>query len=300
MKTYSKTINCKNKYQDIKNNYINEISSYTECQYKNTAIQIINDIINNAENNNSDEYLLEEHLDQALDLIRDLKNAINTSTDFWNKNEKIDHLYKDYNWGDRIKPWEHDSSHMIDIISLNEVISKYLSLEWFSSSIFEWIIINAYLRYVIELNRKEFFNSPPGSARSFAACFSTAHQYVISFLILKSIGIIINWILPISMIFAAFINEWFVTGIILTATTIISVFFFMISFPKGRKIRKIKIQLLSDLIQLKTYVSAKSWSPSFVMEKIKKLNQALFMQELIPLVAKMIKREPEIFNVTKI
>ncbi|HSW69292.1 MAG TPA: hypothetical protein VLI69_03910 [Gammaproteobacteria bacterium] len=212
-----------------------------------------------------------------------------------NKNEKFETLYKDFNVDTNFKPWIHDEEK-IDIIGLNEIINKYLSYDWFSSPIFEHIIINAYLRYCVELNRKNFIHSPPNSAKSAAACCSTASGYFKTYLFFKIIGIIISWIIPIALIVFTFTREWYITSAILVLLKTLSVGYSLITLPTRIIHRRRELRILSALISLKTYVSGKTWSPTVVINKINELDKELNIPELTPLVGKMINRNAHIFN----
>jgi hypothetical protein len=287
-------------YRTIERQYLEDVNEYAEGQYKYIAKKIIGEILCTAKNNKVDPALFDEsNLDRALDLLSDLKYAIDRYPEnMWDENKKISRLYIDYNWDGGVEPWV-SHRYEININSLNEVISKYLSYEWFSSPTFEWFVINAYLTYYVECNRKEYIHSSPFSARALAATFSTKLSYYLAtFLIFKILGIL-SWILSISFILWAFIKGWFVIGVVLTAWIVISLFSSIILFFMRYKSRKNHRKLFLDLIYLKTYVSACSWSPSFVMKKAKALNKKLFLQGLIPLISKMIKRDSEIFNYSK-
>jgi len=293
-------INCtgtplENKYQIVQTECIKEIKIYTTGQYRAVAIQIIKDIISNSKSDPASLSFAKLHIEQALDLLFSLKSALNENGKVWDENEKLTILYNDYNWSDGLKPWIVDTSR-IDIVALSKIISTYLSYEWFSSATFEWFLINPYLRYCIQRNRNDFIFAQPVSAGSMAACCSTKESYVIVFLILKTIGFIIGWPLFIFLIILAFINGWIITSFILAAAQIVFTLFSIILFPTRRKLRRKNEKTLLELINLKTHVSEKLWSTTFVMEKIIVLNQEFMMPELIPLLSKMIKRNDNVFN----
>lgn len=283
----------KTDYSAIQDEYLCRTNSVTEKQYKRVATQVIQDIIGLAKSHNTDASSLESNLDIALELLLDLKRAINDSQPVWNKNEKIETLYNDFNGDNIIKPWAQDPER-INIVGLNEVINKYLSYEWFSSSVFEHVLINAYLRYCIDLNRKKLIFSPPMSARSIAACCTSKIGYFKTYTFLKIIGIAIKWVMPGWLFIHALTNGWLITTIfsgIFIGYSIISTF-------AQKIIRMYNLKKLLPLIDLKTYVSGKTWSPISAMDKIKKLDKEFNMPELTPMLSKISKRNPDIFNVS--
>ncbi|MEO8401063.1 MAG: hypothetical protein ABI597_04605 [Gammaproteobacteria bacterium] len=256
-------------YLGIQDEYLCRISDNTKKQYKCVAIQVTQDIIDLAKYHNTDACSLRSYLDTALELLLDLKDAVNDGEPDSSEKEKIETLYTDLNWNRELEsnlPWL-DGAEKINIIALNEIINKYLSYEWFSSSIFEHVIINAFIRYSIEINRKAFKKNLAES--------SSIRTYVFYAII----GITLYCLMPVALIILAFLG--------------VNSF---ISMLAERKAEKYDLKILLQLISLKTYVSGITWSPTAVMKRITELDKIFYIPELIPLVSKMISRNPNIFN----
>lgn len=263
--------NCslKTDYLEIQDEYLRQIRADTAEQYRIVATQVTEDIIDLAKGHNTDEYTLRSYLDIALELLLDLKNAVNDSKSTCIEDDNVHTVYNDLNWNSRLFPyprWPEDDE--INICALTEIISKYLSYEWFSSPIFEHVIINAYLRYNIEINRKAFKKNSEEPSYYFQTC-----------VFYGVVGIITYWLMPVALIILALSAAYSFNSIL---TEI--------------KAQKDDLKALLALIDLKTYVSAITWSPTAAINRVNELDKRFYIPELIPLVSKMINRNPNTFN----
>lgn len=104
--------------------------------------------------------------------------------------------------------------------------------------------------------------------------------------------------MPPYLIAYAFDREWIITAFLILLGYIYSSLFGIIGYIRKKKNRSKNIDTLVNLSKIKTYVSSQSWSPTKLMQKINALDEGLNIQELTPLVSKMIKRDPDLFNTT--
>ncbi len=108
----------------------------------------------------------------------------------------------------------------------------------------------------------------------------------------------IRYVMPPYLIAYAFDREWIITAFLILLGYIYSSLFGIIGYIRKKKNRSKNIDTLVNLSKIKTYVSSQSWSPTKLMQKINALDEGLNIQELTPLVSKMIKRDPDLFNTT--
>lgn len=279
-----------NAYDRIKNKHIKEMNGYASGSYRNIAIKVIDDVMKTAQENNYDEELLDEHLEQALNLLYNLRSAISRKNFSKGQDTKIESVYKDVNWQYDLEPWVQTFSD-IDIYELNDIITQYLAIEWLSSPTLEWYMINSYLAYIIHKCRNDYIHLVFYSAKSIASFFTKKIYYEIAYFTLKILEVYIFWIKVPSTCVKNFINGDLIN---LFWNLSMLVFYGMYYYKKIKERRK-----LMNLITLKNYVKQPLWSPEVVMEKAKQVSQDYLVTALIPLIAKIKSRSCHIFNFSK-
>src|SRR3990167_747275 len=123
-------------FNEVCDEYIDDVNDFSPGQYKELAKKLITDIICISREKSITAKELSSRLLKALTLISDLEFALNYMDENYDSGED-NKLYIDFNWNreDVFKPWKQDQTRRVDIQELNKVIAKYLSYEWISSPI---------------------------------------------------------------------------------------------------------------------------------------------------------------------
>jgi hypothetical protein len=217
---------------------------------------------------NIDSEIIYNDFDEIKSLLEDLFCAINGEDVF----DKLDtkHTCRSFILNPHKKV-----ENKIDIYELNKIISKYLKLDWFNSQTFEEIVILAYVRYCFMVERKNLIDdinyNKPGFKNS----------------LFMSWKFFVENIFPLIIIFIIFkINT--IAGLILflsfSGLKILSIY-------NGNKNKGI----LSKLADIESCVTSVAWSPNTLIEKFKSLEKDIHIPEIIPFVAKIRNRNPDIF-----
>ncbi len=254
---------------------------------------VIDEIFAHSENTLEPYFLSEEDIDEVIALILDLQITLN-----WGKDEQTIHFYECFNWGNNLLyPWSNDV-FFLDTSRLENIISRYLSINYFSSPTFEWYIINPYLRVHINNYRDfAFYGSSPSRILNLPPKTFLEHCY--NLIVDKVFTLSMSWLLyglPFYFISKVFEKEWTLTALLLSLGYLYFLTSEIIGFIKCLHDKKLRRCSLFKLVDLKINISAKSWSPTKIMGKITALEKKLNIPELSPLVSKMIKRDPHIFN----
>lgn len=250
------------------------------------------------ENSESIGHLTSENdIKNAVDLIWDLTRVLSWGKD---RDDDFREVYRDFNWKDvLLSPWLNDD-FFIDMLDLEHIISKYLSNKWFSSPTFEWFIINPYLRSFINSYRDSLIyegRSKRQPLSDSSSCWKYYTQLIQDKLKCITIGAVV-YITPPYFISYALNNDWIIIalfaliGYLYTLTSDIVVFF------KNKKIKNKQIDTINKLVDLKTCVSGRTWSPENIMSQLKIFDDRLHMQSLTALVSKMTNRDAQVFNTT--
>ncbi len=257
------------------------------------AKSVIEEVFEYCETFFNEHYLTEENIHEALDLILDLQLTLH-----WGKDDQTTHLYRCFNWQDNLlDPWCNDD-FFLDSSRLEVIICGYLACKWFSSPTFEWYVINSYLRVAIN-NYREIVFYGSGSRRMSISRPKTFLEYCYSLIFKKGFNLLIGcllYILPLFLINIVFEKDWIVTALLLFLGYLYFLISEVIGFIKSLWERKKRLSILFKMVDLKANISAKSWSPAKIMEQINAIDEKVNIPELSPLVSKMIKRDPDIFN----
>ncbi len=262
-------------------------------QVKYFARCVINEIFEYCENTLDGYSLTEEHINDAIDLILDLQITLH-----WGADDKTSHLYRCFNWNNNLLyPWCNDV-FFLDLPRLENIISSYLGNKWFSSPTFEWYIINPYLRVHINNYRDfVFYGSNPSRILNIPPNTFLKHGY--NFIVDKIFTLSLSGVLyglPLYLISKVFEKEWTMAALLFSLGYLYFLTSEIIGFIKILCDKKQKRGALFKLVDLKINISAKSWSPTKIMENVTELEKKLNIPELSPLVSKMIKRDPDVFN----
>lgn len=256
-------------------------------QVKYFARNVIDEIFEYCEQSLNRYSLTEENIYIAINLILDLQLTLHLGEGY-----QTNSLYKCFHWNaNLLSPWCKDD-FFLDMARLDNIISQYLSFKWFSSATFEWYIINPYLRMSINNYRDFVLN------RSFSTP-TTLSDYCSTFMIEKAFGLILaflQYVLPSYLILKAYEKDWIVISLLgsfgYVYLLISGVKRFIMHLACQRKAKS----MLFKMVDLKMRASSKSWSPTRIMQLISEIDREVNVPELTPLVSKMIKRDPDIFN----
>ena len=284
----------------IQKKYLGIIKDSLDGQYRSVASQAIKDVVNMPSNDN-DASSLENYLDQTLDFLDDLRAAINKFSAFTDEdNDKNWIFYDDRIWLDGLKL--HIANNFfqeIQLGSLQDLISKYLSFEWSSPTI-EWHLINAYLTHEIYIYGRAYVKHHSSLGRSVAIKLSSneLNYLALDLLLNPHLDRLIKGVLPSVFVTLLFINGWIYSAIF----SGIFFFYFLIDkmtcLPKKLKSNRDFLRKYDSLIDIKDYTAYYSWSPRFLKQKIENINKEwTFSPELIPLLEKMAKRNADIFYI---
>lgn len=201
-------------------------------------------------------------------------------------------FYNDLNLGNKLLlPWVTDESR-IQIKDINDLIAEYLNYSWFSSPTFEWHLLNPYLRYCVELNRKHlFFES--GFYCGLASCANNAQNYFITAICVNALKTML-YVGPATWLISTYFGcDFIIVGISLTFIK------WGFNFIKSLFHRKAKKELICSLLALsnfKSFVSSKTWSPRKALERLNNLEGTFELHELEPLLRKIAQRDKYAFN----
>ena len=278
-------------YDEILKDYLELNRNTTAGQYSKVEKILIQEQITLAKRQHLDYEQTIDRLDKILSFLRELKNTVSypPAPLFRDPSNKISILYtiqiREF------QPWQSSYlEHRISITDLTSLIVQYVAKKWLSSPILECVMINALMDYHLEEAAYQIFI--PNTATSLARFFSDGKEinYYLSFIIFKIFSIGFFVIYPIKHL----INTNSLSDIV---TSLCVIGYYVLANICNWIYRVRKKTVFNKLLAIKKYVSKKAWSPTVLLENIKKFNnhEELF-PELIPLIAKAVKRDPNILT----
>lgn len=309
---YSKLENCNMRSDLIKKAY-NYIDSFSTGHFNYIAKQVVVEVIDNTKNLNTLPY---EHMsgqiEEATDFLIDLRDdAINRYGIFMGRRnhgsqDRYSALYDDRDWADANDYWHvyHYNSTAINIGDIERMIFRYLNVTW-SSETLEWLMINAFLKQDIYNNAQYFIKNHIAFSQRLSLEIAKKSKLVYEVCNGFLYHMRLDWLLYLLVFITVFRyglikieNNHLFSGIISLALISFISLNSLLNLP-GRIIRRKQFdKQIQKQIDLKQFTSHLTWSPSTLKSKIETINMTeTFYPSFIPLLDKMIKRNPDVFNV---